>query len=375
MVLFANPLFTINEYRSAVGLNMLEDNPSLTLAAKWHTKYIFANNEITHIQRKYGRNFSGVTPAERALSCGYNSRFVIENLSRGEKSYQESIKDLFGAIYHRFGFLNFNINEIGYYRLNDIYVYDMGNSFINKACKEKRNYKSGFVNLCKDKNKIIPKNIFYLQTKNNPKVVMWPYDGMKDAPAVFYDEIPDPLPNYGVCGYPVSIAFNPYYFQDKKISLISFELFKNGKKVEKTKIITSQNDVNHMIKKTEFVLFPLERLEYGAHYEVKADFVIGGRMKSYEWSFDVEEKKVPVITVIGTKGQYHIKPNITYLVYFKPLNPNDRLSNLRYEFKRGLKINEIGYKDANTIYLNVSGYKGKKLKITTKKRKIVLIIK
>jgi len=375
VVLFANPLFTINEYRSAVGLNMLEDNPSLTLAAKWHTKYVFANNEITHIQRKYGRNFSGVTPAERALSCGYNSRFVIENLSRGEKDYQESIKDLFGAIYHRFGFLNFNINEIGYYRLNDIYVYDMGNSFINKACKKKSNYKSGFVNLCKDKNKIIPKNIFYLQTKNNPKVVMWPYDGMKDTPAVFYEEIPDPLPNYGVCGYPVSIAFNPYYFQDKKISLISFELFKNGKKVEKTKIITSQNDVNHMIKKTEFVLFPLERLEYGAHYEVKADFVIDGRMKSYEWSFDVEEKKVPVITVIGTKGQYHIKSNITYLVYFKPLNSNDRLSNLRYEFKRGLKINEIGYKDANTIYLNVSGYKGKKLKITTKKRKIVLIIK
>jgi len=373
--LFANPLFTINEYRNAVRLNELEENPSLTLAAKWHTKYIFANNETTHIQRKYGKNFSGTTPSDRALSCGYFSRFVIENLSRGEVSYNESIKDLFGAIYHRLGFLNFNINEIGYYRLNDIYVYDMGNSFINKACKQNSNYKSGFANLCKDKNKIIPKSVFYSQMKTNPSVIMWPYDGMKNTPAVFYEEIPDPLPNYGVCGYPISISFNPYYFQNKKILLISFELYENGKKVEKTKVLTSKNDKNHLLKNTEFVLFPLERLEYGAHYDVKAYFVIDGRIKSYECSFDVEEKRIPVITVIGTKGQYYIKPNITYLIYFKPLNNNDRLSGLKYEYRKGLKINKIGYKDANTIYLNVSGFAGKILKITTKKRKITLIIK
>ncbi|ACM93666.1 conserved hypothetical protein [Nautilia profundicola AmH] len=373
--LFANPLFTINEYRNAVRLNPLDENPSLTLAAKWHAKYIYANNEITHIQRKYGRYFSGKTPADRAISCGYESRYVIENLSRGEKSYNESIKDLFGAIYHRFGFLNFNINEIGYYKLNDIYVYNMGNSFINRACKIKSDYKSGFAGLCRDKNKIIPKGVYYDQMKTNPQMVTWPYDGMKNTPAVFYEEIPDPLPEYGVCGYPVSISFNPYYYENKKISLISFELYKNGKKVEKTKIITYKNDVNRMLKKTQFVLFPLERLEYGAHYDVKADFIINGRMKSFEWGFDVEEKRIPVITVIGTNGKYFIKSNITYLIYFKPLNSNDRLSGLKYEYIKGLKINKIGYKDANTIYLNISGYPGKKLKITTKKRKIILVIK
>ena len=373
--LFADPLFTINEYRKAVGLNPLEENPSLTLAAKWHTKYIFANNEITHIQRKYGRFYSGKTPTDRAISCAYESRFVIENLSRGEKSYNESIKDLFGAIYHRLGFLNFNINEIGFYRLNDIYVYDMGNSFINEACKINGKEKSGFAGLCRDKNKIISKDVFYNQMKVNPKVVFWPYNGMQNTPAVFYEETPDPLPDYGVCGYPVSISFNPYYYENKKINLISFELYKNGKKVQKTKIITSKNDVNRMLKKTEFVLFPLERLEYGAHYDVKADFVIEGRMKSFEWGFDVEEKTIPVITVVGTKGKYFIKPNVTYLIYFKPLDADDKLSHLRYEFKRGMSINKIGYKDANTVYLNVSGYPGKTLKITTDKRKIILVIR
>jgi hypothetical protein len=353
----------------------LDENPSLTLAAKWHAKYVFANNEITHIERKYGKRFSGVTPADRAVSSGYHSRFVIENLSKGEKSYGESIRDLFGAIYHRFGFLNFNINEIGYYNLNDVYVYDMGNKFINEACDDFSNYKSGFANICADKNKIIPKSVFYKQMVSNPKVILWPYDGMKNVPAVFYDEIPDPLPNYGVCGYPISISFNPYYFGNKNIELISFELYKDGVKVKKVKIITAKNDVNKKLENTQFVLFPLDRLEYGEHYDVKADFVIDGKIKSFQWGFDVEEKSIPVITVVGRSGEYYIKPDETYLIYFKPLNANDKLSKLRYEFKRGLVINKIGYKDANTVYLNVSGSNGKKLKITTSKRKIILIVK
>lgn len=373
--LFANPLFTINEYREAVGLNVLEENPSLTLAAKGHAKYLFINNEFSHYEKYYSKRFIGKTPSRRAVESGYKSRFVIENISKGEESYNESVKDLFSAIYHRLGFLNFNINEIGFYKLNKIFVYDMGNYYINRACAERNSVQSGFTAICKDKNKIISKSDFYAQMKTNPQAVFWPYDGMKNTPAVFYEEVPDPLPDYGVCGYPVSISFNPFYYQNKKIKLISFELYKNGEKVNKTKIITYKNDVNHKLTKTQFVLFPLERLEYGSEYEAKADFIISGRMKSYEWKFSVEEKSQPVITVTGRKGIYKIRPNITYLIYFKPLDENDKLSKLRYEFYRGLQINKIGYKDANTIYLNISGSKNQKLKITTKKRNITLMIK
>ncbi|WP_456479506.1 CAP domain-containing protein [Nautilia sp.] len=285
---FSEPLFLINTYREIVGLNRLSENPSLELAAKWHAKYVYSNNVITHIQKRYGRDFSGVTPAERALSCGYNSRFVIENLSKGEDTYNGSVKDLFGAVYHRLGFLDFNINEIGFYKLKDIYIYDMGNSYINKACFEEDGYKKGIANLCKNRKKIIPENAYFKQMRNNPLVVMWPYDGMKNVPAAFYEEIPDPLPEYGVCGYPVSISFNPYYC--KQLHFISFELYRDGQKVKKVKLITSRNDVNHLLKNTDFVLFPLERLKYGAHYEVKADFVLNGKIKHFEWGFDVEEK-------------------------------------------------------------------------------------
>ena len=358
-----------------MGLNSLEDNPSLDFAAKLHAKYMFKNNEFSHYEKKYGYRFAGVTPADRAMSCGYPSRFVIENISKGEKSYKESVKDLFSAIYHRLTFLNFNINEIGYYRLNDIYVYDMGNKYISEACDNLEKFNSGFAGLCRDKNKIIPKEVYIANMQNNPKVVFWPYNGMKNTPPVFYDEIPDPLPDYGVCGYPVSISFNPYYYKNKKIQLITFTLYKGKMPVNDVKIITSENDVNHMLKKTDFVLFPLQRLEYGAKYNVEADFVIDGKIKSYKWSFEVEDKYIPVINVIGNKGKYYIKPNITYLIYFKPLNKNDKLSDLKYEFRRGLTINKIGYKDANTLYLNISGKNNKKLKIYTKNRRITLIIK
>ncbi|WP_456479505.1 hypothetical protein [Nautilia sp.] len=66
---------------------------------------------------------------------------------------------------------------------------------------------------------------------------------------------------------------------------------------------------------------------------------------------------------------------MTYLIYFRPLDGTDVLSKLRYEYRRGVKINKIGYKDANTIYINVSGFSGKKLKIITEKRRITLIVK
>ena len=375
VLLYSSPLSIINEYRNAVGLNRLSENPSLSLAAKLHAKYLLKNGEFSHYEKKYGYRFAGITPQDRAISCGYASRYVLENLSKGDKTYSESIRNLFSAIYHRLAFLDFNINEIGYYRLEDIFVYDMGNSYIDEACKSDRRYNEGFANLCKDKNKIIPKSVYYENIKNNPKIIFWPYNSMKNIPTVFYEEHPDPLPGMGVSGYPISISFNPYYFKNKKIKLLSFELFKENEKINDTKIITVTNDVNHMIKKTQFVLFPLRRLDYGEKYRVEADFIIDGKIKSFEFYFETEEKKVPIITVVSNRGEFYIKPNVTYLIYFKPLDKNDKLSHLRYEFLRGMKINSIGYKDANTIYLNVSGAKNKKLKIYTKKRKITLIIK
>lgn len=359
--LWANPLDTLNRYRTLAGLNILSFNTSLSCAAKIHTKYL-QNHPFSHYEEKLK------TPSLRALYCGYDSKFVIENLSKGEKDYQDSIKDLFSAIYHRLGFLDFNINEVGFDSYNKIYVYEMGNSFIRKGCINGKNIFSGIIGVCGN-NKIVSLDAFNLQMKNNPKVVVWPYDGMKNTPTVFYDEIPDPLPGYGVCGYPISISFNPYYF--KNIKLISFDLFLNNQKI-KSKIVDFKSDVNHLLKKTQFVLFPLDRLEYGREYTVKAKFLINNEIYNFKWKFNTENEN-NLLKIDSLKASFVLKENTTYFLYFKPLNNNDKISKFNYRYNSNIRFNKIGYKDANTIYLNVSG-KGK-ITIYANNREVNLIVK
>ncbi len=362
--LWANPLEMLNKYRTLAGLNILFLNNSLICASKMHIDYLKKNNSFSHYESILKFPFS------RALSCGYESRFVIENLSKGEIDYKESIKDLFSAIYHRLGFLDFNINEIGFYNYKNIYVYEMGNSFINKLCSEKNRILSGVAGVCKEYDKLIPLEIFNFQMKHNPKVVVWPYDGMKNTPAVFYDEVPDPMPDYGVCGYPISISFNPYYF--KNIKLVSFNLFLKNKKVS-AKIIDYKNDINHLLKKTQFVLFPLKRLKYGKTYKVKAQFLIDGKLYNFSWSFQVEKQK-NLLKVEGVKASFFIKPNITYFLYFKPLNKYDRILKVNYKYSPNLTFYKIGYKDANTLYFSIKGNSGK-IVINANNRSVNLIVK
>jgi hypothetical protein len=142
----------------------------------------------------------------------------------------------------------------------------------------------------------------------------------------------------------------------------------------KTKVITSKNDVNHKLKDTEFVLFPLQRLEYGKKYYVKAKFLIDNKEYILKWNFTVETKN-NIITILSKKEIVYIKPNKTYLIYFKPLNRNDVIRKLRYSYLSNMKVNKISYKDANSIYLNISGKKSDKFTLTTSNRKITFIIK
>jgi len=372
LLFLASLLFgvSINDYREAVGLNPLYKNRYLIKSAKLHTIYLYKNHIISHYENPNLPYFVGVTPGDRAIYSGYNSRYIIENLSQGENSYSESIKDLFSAIYHRLGFLDFNIDEVGFYNIGNIFVYEMGNNYINNRCV-KNSSRSGFIDICKDKHRVIPKNVFNYVMKQNPKIVVWPYNGMKDVPAVFYDEIPDPLPEYGVCGYPISVSFNPYYFKHPK--LIYFKLFDSNKEIKHIKIITSKNDVNHKLKDTQFVLFPLDRLSYGKRYYVKAKFVEGSQVYRLSWSFVVENSQ-NIIEINSYKQTIYLKPNKTYLIYFKPLNKNDKINQLRYSYLSNMKVNKIALKDANSVYLNISGPKGSKFKLISNKREITFVI-
>jgi hypothetical protein len=351
----------INSYRNKAGLNSLKKNTLLTYASEKHSEYMFHNKMAGHYEDENYPYFFGTTPSKRVLKAGYPSRFIVENVSYGQDDYQSSIKNLFSAIYHRLGFLDFNIDEIGYAQSGEYFTYNMGNSLISKACESETEPRSGLYGVCKEYRKVIAKSVYYKLFNENPEVVLWPYNGMRDVPAVFYEEHPDPLPNYGVSGYPISVSFNPFYVQYAK--LIYFKLYRNYQIVNNVKIISKENDINHLLKKTDFVLFPLDRLEYGNYYQVEAKFYVDGKYKLFKWGFWVE-KRNNLITF--NKSKASIYENREYNLYFPPQHNFDKIQNFRYQYPADMKIEKIGFKDSNTLFIRVKGKGAIKLFINGK---------
>jgi hypothetical protein len=353
LYLHALTLDQINSYRKRVHLNSLAINPVLSQAAKLHADYI----DKTHIVSHYERNPERKTPSLRALYSGYNSRFVIENLSVGNKSFKDSVDSLFGVVYHRLGFLDFNVNEIGFYRVNDIYVYELGNSNVNKACT-RRGVEYGIYGICRNKKKVINSEIFKSVAKRNPLYIIWPYNGMQNVDIMANKETPDPLPGLTIKGYPITVSFNKQKVKDVKLLNFSFS--------ERMKSITSKNDINSMLDKYQYAFFPLKPLKYNTKYCFDALFEVDGVDQTVSTCF--KTKKPNGVVIIAKKRNY-IKSNKTYIVRFKK-----EIDKLSYEYYEGVKINKISFKSANEILLNIKGQKGDKFNIMIGKQKFEFII-
>ena len=197
----------------------------------------------------YPEGFTGVTPTNRGEYTGYKSS-VSENITGGDNSVEESIEGLFAAIYHRFGFLSFDTDEVGIgidssvsYVYGSAYGYDMGNGQINILCEGTSYTGSGgyYYGVCADYSFQIETSLYLTaQDANrlaNPAIVRWPYPGQQDSIPVFYEESPDPLPTCGVSGYPVSVQFNPA--KTGPVAMTSFKLYnKNYNEITGTIILS-----------------------------------------------------------------------------------------------------------------------------------------
>jgi len=132
----------INQLRVEAGLTQLVENSKLDIAAQKHADYLSDTNTIGHYENNSAYPsiyYSGVFPVDRGAAANYYSPYYSENLSSGQKNVYDSIDGLMSAIYHRYGFLDFNIDEIGiglnYNNSNGkIFNYNMGNSELNALC-------------------------------------------------------------------------------------------------------------------------------------------------------------------------------------------------------------------------------------------------
>jgi len=141
--LYAAPISVegINPLREAAGLQPLGASKVLTKAAQAHASYLQrymppGSEQLAsaHEERAGLPEFTGKLSAQRARYFGYAHEQVIENVSLGNASVADSIVDLMSAIYHRFAFLDFDIDEMGAANAGTRYVYNMGRKNLAQAC-------------------------------------------------------------------------------------------------------------------------------------------------------------------------------------------------------------------------------------------------
>jgi len=348
----------LNKLRVGAGLIPLKKNDKLQNAAKNHANYLISNNLIGHYEDKKKIGYTGEYGSQRSIYSGYKTSMVIENISNNNINSKESIDGLMGAIYHRFGFLDFHIDEIGIGikqsyqdKSQTAFVYDMGSHNLEEVCQKKNSIIAGEYasNICADKSLRIKAELFNKvldsNRRRNKKIITYPYNNQTDIPPAFFDELPDPLPNYRVSGFPISISFNDSFF--KKIEMISFKLFdRDGKEIKKRVVYDYKTDPNKRLKKFEFALFPLDRLAWNSQYSVEFIYKNNNKIEKKFWKFTTRKFEKPIYKVSSTKNSFNINVGEVNIFYFPPKSKIDILGSLKYPANL-----DISFIDKNTIRL------------------------
>ena len=136
-----NALDLINQYRQAAGLSTLAHSSTLAEAAKNHVNYLAVRDisnikkpEDAHGELEGQKGFTGKSVSDRVKAVAYPHQRVSENISMGSDDSNGSIDLLMSGIYHRFGFLSFSVDELGFAMRNKVYVYNMGRSDLSATC-------------------------------------------------------------------------------------------------------------------------------------------------------------------------------------------------------------------------------------------------
>lgn len=291
----------LNQLRVRAGMTEFSPSPELETAAFNHADYLVDNFQAGHYESEGIAGFTGVDPTYRAISAGYHSIMVSENVAPDYADSIKSIDGLMSAIYHRFAFLDFVSNEVGVGiakaslkepNSRSAYVYNMGNSEYNALCEGPTfsGIGSYYPGVCKKAELNIDAIAFdNVKTKargHNPNIVVWPAKDDYDVPPVFFEELPDPLPDYSVSGYPISVQFNPSVFTE--VNVTKFKLYQvqdNHEKVQPTQLLNASNDPNERLSHLQYVLFPLARLEWNTVFRIEVEYTVDLSKETLNWHF------------------------------------------------------------------------------------------
>jgi hypothetical protein len=372
----------LNSIRKLMKMQRLAENKQLKSAAQAHADYLVLNDESAHEEIMAHKNFTGITPVERAFHAGYASSQLSENLSTKNHNARTSVDGLLSAIYHRFGFLNPSIDQIGVGVTQDMkdidksaFVYLMGNSELNQLCTGSSFSGSGkyIYKVCKESDHRIQEREFYrslqYSKQNNPKIILYPYDGEEEVPPAFYSEIPDPLPDHEVSGFPISVEFNDYFF--KNVTLHSFRLYvEGGEEVGDIRLMDKHSDPHQKFTANQYALFPLQRLEYNQEYRAEISYTSKGKKETLIWYFHTRKPTEEFHLITQKEETISIDHGKSHIVYFRPHDPHDIIKNIQFPVDI-----DITFLDNNTIKLTLMSDEIDEFDITSDTRRLHIEVK
>ena len=363
----------LNQLRVRAGMTEFSANPQLEQAAFNHANYLVDNFMVGHYESAGTTGFTGVRVNDRVVFAGYRSTFVSENVSSGSRKSKDAIDGLMSAIYHRFGFLDFVNNEIGIGigmvtspNFHSAYVFNMGNSDYNTLCHGASFTGTGVYHygICEPDIHIGSADFSAVAIGaqgNNPYIVQWPADGDNDVPPAFFEESPDPLPDYSVSGYPLSVQFNPLTFTDVGVDVTEFKIYRESDNVEiqPTRLLTESTDPSGKFSALEYALFPLVRLDWNTAYRVEVGYVTNSSAETLTWRFTTRDLGVPLYTVRGEGEEILLSSNTEEFAFYVPPTSSfpDLGGRLSFSYSGGMTI-VTEFEDGNTVLVNMTGNVG-----------------
>ena len=254
----------LNYRRSQVGMSMLAENPKIDLAAQGHSDYQRINNVVTHVQTAGKQGFTGAQLQDRLSNAGYtiigaNAIGEVISASKSGSGFYMA-EQLITAIYHRFVIFEPVFKEIGSGSATTSapYIYFTADFAANNG------YGAGLA---------------------AGTVAVWPFNGQIDVPASFNSDLeePDPAPNQGVVGYPVSVHIN----LTSTLAVQSFTIRAHGSSTDlSTRLLSKATDPNMAANASAAAaIIPSSALAAGTTYDVSFTGTVDGAAVSKNWSF------------------------------------------------------------------------------------------
>jgi len=253
----------INYRRSQVGLSGLARSSLIDNAALGHSEYLRINNTVSHDQIAGKTGFTGARLGDRLANANYvinrgNSYAygeVIAGAANNSGFYLA--EELITAIYHRFVIFEPIFKEAGIGAV----VGSGGYAYFTADFAANNGYGPGLL---------------------AGQIVTYPFSGQSKVATSFSsdNEMPDPVPNQDIVGYPISVHANI----NAMLSVTSFTVRQRGAASDLT-VRMLKKDIDEQTPESAASIIPLAPLAANTTYDVSFSGRLNGAPVARNWSF------------------------------------------------------------------------------------------